>query len=113
MQCCSLSRRCKRRRLTGPLTVQTPTLVVIAAILSALVTAVLLAVWTFNRRIPGLRCWPRAFLAASVFCTTLRLRRHVQEVVSVVLTQTANVVAGCLCWQGSRAYMGRPDSPHR
>ncbi|CAN7421720.1 GGDEF domain-containing protein [Acidovorax sp. LjRoot129] len=90
----------------------TPTLVIVAAILSALVTTVLFAVWFFNRRIPGLRLWTWAFLGGAVLCATLLFRAHLPEVASVVLTQTANALAAYLCWQGSRAYMGRPPSPH-
>ena len=91
----------------------TPTLVVVAAILSALVTAVLFVVWLFNRRIPGLQQWTWAFCGASVFCITLLLREHLPEAVSVTLSQSANMVAGYLCWQGSRAYMGRSLWPYR
>lgn len=89
-----------------------PTLVILAAILSMLVTAVLYAVWHFNRRIPGLRLWTLAFLNGSVLCTTLLVRDRMPEVLSVVLSQSANAMGAYLCWQGSRAYMGRAPMPH-
>lgn len=85
-----------------------PTLVIVAAILSALITAVLYAVWHFNRQIPGLRLWMLSFLGASVLCATLLLRHRMPEVISVVLAQGASAAAAFLCWQGSRAYMNRP-----
>jgi diguanylate cyclase (GGDEF)-like protein len=93
--------------------VHSPTLVILAAILSAVVTAVLSAVWHFNRQIPGLRQWALSFLGASVLCATLLVRQRMPEVISVVLAQGASAAAALLCWQGSRAYMGRPPVPTR
>lgn len=85
-----------------------PTLVILAAIQSALITAVLFAVWHFNRQIPGLRQWMLSFFGASVLSATLLLRDRMPEVVSVLLAQGASAAAALLCWQGSRAYMGQP-----
>lgn len=85
-----------------------PTLVILAAILSALITAVLFTVWHFNRQIPGLRLWMLSFLGASVLCATLLVRDRMPEVISVLLAQGASAAAALLCWQGSRAYMGQP-----
>jgi diguanylate cyclase (GGDEF)-like protein len=87
--------------------VHSPTLLVLAAILSALVTAVLCAVWYFNRQIPGLKLWTLALLGASWFSATLLVRDHMPEVLSVLLAQGAGAAAALMCWQGSRAYMGR------
>ena len=47
-----------------------------------------------------------------MFCGTLLVRAQLPEVVSVLLTQTANATAAYLCWQGSRAYVGRSTGPH-
>ena len=38
-----------------------PTLLTLTAILMAMVTAVLFAVWYFNRQIPGLRLWTLSY----------------------------------------------------
>lgn len=89
-----------------------PTLVILAGILAALVTTVLYAVWHFNKGIPGLRLWTWSFLSASVFCASLLVRDHVPEVLSVVLTQASIAVAAYLAFLGSRAYMGRASVPH-
>lgn len=89
-----------------------PTLVILAGILAALVTTVLYAVWHFNKGIPGLRLWMLSFLSASVFCASLLVRDHVPEVLSVVLTQVCIAVAAYLSFLGSRAYMGRTPVPH-
>lgn len=89
-----------------------PTLIILAAVLSSLVTAVLYAVWYFNRHIPGLRLWVFSFLSTSVFCGNLLVRGPVPEVVSVVLAQMSIAVTGYLCWLGSRAYMGRAPLRH-
>ncbi|BEP91974.1 GGDEF domain-containing protein [Acidovorax sp. sif1233] len=99
--------------LPRSVSVHSPTLVILAAILSALVTAVLYAVWHFNKNIPGLRLWTLSFLGASVFCATLLARERMPEVPAVVLAQGANALAAYLCWLGSRAYMGRPPIAHR
>lgn len=89
-----------------------PTLIIVAAVLSVLVTLVLYAVWYFNRHIPGLRLWVCSFLSTSVFCGNLLVRGPVPEVVSVVLAQAAIAVTGYLCWLGSRAYIGRAPLRH-
>lgn len=92
--------------------VHSPTLIVLAALLSALVTLVLFAVWLFNRHIPGLRLWVLAFLSSSVFSASLLMRDWVPEPVSVVVAQISLTLTGYLCWMGSRAYMGRSPPPH-
>lgn len=91
-----------------------PTLVIVAAILSTLVTVVLYAVWYFNKHIPGLRLWMLSFLCASVYCINLLVRDHLPLAlwVSVVLTQGSIALAAYLCFQGGRAYMGRAPVPH-
>ena len=85
-----------------------PTLVIFAGIIAALVTLVLHAVWHFNRGIPGLRLWTLSFLSASVFCAILILREHLPQLLSVVLAQIVIALAAYLCFLGSRAYMGLP-----
>ena len=84
-----------------------PTLVILAAIQAALVTAVLFAVWYFNRGIPGLRAWTLSFLGASVFCVMLLVRHRVPELSAVLVAQGSLAVAALGFLQGSRAYMGR------
>jgi diguanylate cyclase (GGDEF)-like protein len=93
--------------------VHSPTLFAVAAILLALVTSVLHAVWHFNRQIPGLRLWAQSYLAASAFCITLLLRNQLPEAVSVVLAQTASALSVYLCWLGSRDYMRQAPVAHR
>ena len=53
-----------------------PTLIALAAILAALVTAVLHLVWRFNKHIPGLGFWVLSFLSASVFGANLLVREQ-------------------------------------
>ena len=91
----------------------TPTLIIIAATLAALVTVVLCAVWYFNRHIAGLRFWVFSFLCTSAFASNLLLRDHIPEVLSVILGQLTIALAGYFCWLGSRAYMGRAAPPHK
>lgn len=91
-----------------------PTLVIVAAILSALVTVVLYAVWHFNRHIPGLRLWMQSFLCGSVYCINLLMRDQLPWALwlSVILTQGSLALAAYLCFLGGRAYMGRAPLPH-
>ncbi len=89
-----------------------PTLVILAGILAALVTTVFYAVWYFNKGIPGLRLWTLSFFCASVFCASLLMRDHVPEVLLVMLTQASIAMVAYFCFLGSRAYMGRASVPH-
>lgn len=89
-----------------------PTLVILAAILSALVTVVLFTMWHFNRNIPGLKLWMLSYLCAFVFSSSLLARGQVPEVVSVVFSQGSVSLAAYLCLLGARAYMGRRPLPH-
>lgn len=98
-------------RLPVP-SVHSPTLLIVAAILAALVTGVLSAVWLFNRRIPGLRFWAQALFCATVFCINLLLRDHVPLPLSVVLAQSSVALAAYLCLLGAREYMGRAPLGH-
>jgi len=92
--------------------VHSPTLVIVAALLSALVTTVLAAVWLFNRHIPGLRLWAQALFCATVFCINLLLRDHVPLPLSVVLAQSSVALTAYLCLLGAREYMGRTPLGH-
>lgn len=90
----------------------TPTLLIIAALLTGLVTAVLYAVWSFNRNIPGLRLWMLSFLTGSVFGVSLLVRERLHEVVAVVVSQATVSLAAYFCLMASRTYMGRRPFSH-
>lgn len=89
-----------------------PTLIIVAVILSALVTTVLSAVWFFNKNIPGLRFWALALFCTTVFCANLMLRDHVPLLLSVLLAQGAIALTAYLCLLGAREYMGRGPLRH-
>jgi diguanylate cyclase (GGDEF)-like protein len=93
--------------------VHTPTLTILAALLTALVTAVLFAVWHFNKNIPGLRLWVLSFLCSSVFTVSLLARGLLPEVVGVVISQGFVALGAYLCLLAGRMYMGRRPFPHR
>lgn len=93
-------------------TVHSPTLVIVAAILAALVTAVLSAVWFFNRNIPGLRLWALALFCTTVFCVNLLLRDVVPLLPSVLLAQGSIALTAYLCLLGAREYVGRAPLRH-
>lgn len=90
----------------------TPTLTVLAALLTALVTAVLYAVWHFNKNIPGLRLWVLSFLCSSVFTVSLLLRSWLPEVLGVVISQGFVALGAYLCLLAGRMYMGRRPFSH-
>lgn len=90
-----------------------PTLLILAAVLTALITSVLYAVWFFNKNIPGLRLWMLSFLLGSVFSVSLLTRDMLPEVVSVAISQGSISTAAYLCLLASRMYMGRRPLSHR
>ena len=96
----------------GVRVVHSPTLIILAALLSMLITALLFAVWYFNRHIPGLRLWVLAFLSSSVFSICLLVRDALPEPLSVAVAQISISLTGYLCWMGSRVYMGRRPLRH-
>lgn len=89
-----------------------PTLIVLAALLSALITVVLFALWFFNRHIPGLRLWVLSFFFASLFAVSLLARERLPELLAVVFTQASVALAAYWCFLGARAYMGRAPISH-
>jgi len=78
-----------------------------------MVSTVLLAVWHYNRRIPGLGLWLLSYLCGFLFCLNLVGRAYMPEVLSVVVAQVAIVLSAYLALLGSRAYTGRRPWPRR
>ena len=78
----------------------------------AMVTAVLFAVWYFNRQIPGLRLWTLSYLFGLLFSISFLQWTRLPPALSVVLTQCAVSLTGYLCLMGCHAYMGRPPPRH-
>ncbi|WP_462386677.1 GGDEF domain-containing protein [Acidovorax sp. Q11] len=89
-----------------------PTLTILAALLTALVTAVLYAVWHFNKNIPGLRLWMLSFLCSSIFTVSLLARSWLPEVLGVVISQGFVALGAYLCLLAGRTYMGRRPFSH-
>ncbi len=89
-----------------------PTLLILAAILTALITSVLYAVWFFNKTIPGLRLWMLSFLFGSVFTVSLLVRDWIPEVFAVAISQGTISLAAYFCLLASRKYMGRQPVSH-
>lgn len=72
-----------------------------------MVSTVLLAVWHYNRHIPGLGLWLYSYLCGFVFCVNLATRQYLPEVLSVVVAQIAIPLSAYLALLGSRAYLAR------
>lgn len=64
-----------------------PTLFILSAVLMALVSTVLCAVWHFNKQIPGLRLWTPSYSLGFLACLSFLVRDHLPEPLSVLLTQ--------------------------
>ncbi len=92
--------------------VHSPTLTILAALLTAVVTTVLYAVWHFNKNIPGLRLWVLSFLCGSVFSVSLLARAWLPEVVGVAISQGFAALGAYLCLLAGRKYMGRRPMSH-
>lgn len=85
-----------------------PTLLIIAAILTGLMTAILAGVWCFNRRINGFGSWTLSILFAFLLCLSLLARAQLSEVFSVIAAQFCTFMLAYLNLAGARAYLGRP-----
>jgi len=90
----------------------TPTLLILATILMALMAAVIAVVRHFNRHIAGLSAWATSYLCGVLACLALLGRSQV-NVVSVAVVQTLFVATAYLSLAGARAYMGRPRISRR
>lgn len=90
-----------------------PTLIIMAAILMAIVTSVFTAMWHFNRRLPGLGSWALAYLAGFVFCLVVLSRGTLSEVGFVLLSQTLLFIVAYMSFAAARAYLGCAPHPYR
>ena len=84
-----------------------PTLFILSAVLMALVSTVLCAVWHFNKQIPGLRLWTLSYSLGFLACLSLLVRDHLPEPLSVLLTQGTMLWGACLYLLGCIAHTGR------
>lgn len=88
-----------------------PTLLILAAILMGIMTAMLTAVWRFNRQIDGFGTWTLSYFFGSLFCVSLLLRGAVPEIASVAAAQLCVFLMAYLNLAGIRAYVGAPALP--
>ena len=89
----------------------TPTLVLMAVILTGVMTLMLLAAWRFNPRTSALAYWTLAYGCGFLFSLALLLHRFMPEIVAILLSQSlAASMAYCnLC--GAQIYtQSRPWS---
>lgn len=84
-----------------------PTLFILSAVLMALVSTVLCAVWHFNKQIPGLRLWTLSYSLGFLACLSFLVRDHLPEPLSVLLTQGTMLWGACLYLLGCIAHTGR------
>jgi len=78
-----------------------------------MVSTVLMAMWHYNRHIPGLGLWLLSYLCGFMFCANLAARQYLPEVLSVVVAQIAIPLSAYLALLGSRAYLAHTPWPRR
>lgn len=90
----------------------TPTLLIMATILMGIVTAVMVAMWYFYRRIPGLLAWALSYLSGFLLCAVVLTRGQISEAWFVIDGQVLSFLMAYLNLVGARAYIGRPAISH-
>lgn len=88
-----------------------PTLVAIAAILTVLMTFMLLAAWRLNPHIPGLKGWTLAYGCGLLVCLNLLLRDSGHEWLMVIMTQLSSFLLAWFNLAAARRYLGRRSLP--
>ena len=84
-----------------------PTLITFGAMLIALVSCVLFAVWRFNKHIPGLQMWALSYGVGLVPILGLLWREHLPEVLGVLMVQAGMSLGAFLYFWGCSLYTGR------
>lgn len=84
-----------------------PTLITFGAMLIALVSCVLFAVWRFNKHIPGLQMWALSYGVGLVPILGLLWREHLPEVLGVLMVQAGMSLGAFLYFWGCSVYTGR------
>ena len=77
-----------------------------------MMSAVMFAVWHFNRRIPGLSHWALSYLLGFVVSALLLLRRETSDPLAVAATMAGIFLGPYLNLAGARAHVGLPRLPH-
>lgn len=85
-----------------------PTVSVMTAVVVTLMTSVALAVWRFNRGLPGIAQWGLASLGGFAVLLVYLIRDHLPELAAVLLTNALMLSVAYLTWSASLAYVGKP-----
>lgn len=89
-----------------------PTLLIMATVLMGIVTIVMVAMWYFHRRLPGLTAWALSYLSGFVMCAVILARARMSEAWFVADVQLLNYFMAYLNLVGARAYIGRRPISH-
>lgn len=92
-------------------TLHGPTVNIMMAVVVTLMTCVALAVWRFNRGLPGLAQWALASLSGFAVLLMYQAREFLPELPAVLLTNFLLVMVAYLSWTGSLAYVGKAPPP--
>lgn len=89
----------------------TPTLVLMAVILTGVMTLMLLAAWRFNPRTSALAYWTLAYGCGFLFSLALLLHRFMPEIVAILLSQSLAASMAYCNLSGAQIYtQSRPWS---
>lgn len=89
----------------------TPTLVLMAVILTGIMTLMLLAAWRFNPRTSALAYWTLAYGCGFLFSLALLLHRFMPEIVAILLSQSLAASMAYCNLSGAQIYtQSRPWS---
>jgi diguanylate cyclase (GGDEF)-like protein len=89
--------------------VHSPTLLILATILMAIMTLMLMAAWRFNQQIAGFGSWASSYFFGTLFCVSLLVRTAVPEIWTVIAAQSLLFLMAYMSLRGTRAYVGRPQ----
>lgn len=89
-----------------------PTLLIMATVLMGIVTIVMVAMWYFHRRLPGLTAWALSYLSGFAMCAVILARARLSEAWFVADVQLLNYFMAYLNLVGARAYIGRRPISH-
>lgn len=89
------------------------TLLAVSTIMVGCLSALVAALWLFNRRLPGLMAWSISFALAFALSLNYTLRAHLPPLLATVSVLVLSIGSAFYTLMGSRQYLGLPVWGHR
>lgn len=93
-----------------PFQLHGPTVQLITALLIVVLTLVMLMIWRLYPKVPGIRSWALASVAALMVAVLAFGRNSNPSLLNLGLSNMAILLVAALIWCGCRDYVGRPVS---